>query len=198
MKEPESYSIWSKRHILPRHSSQAVFTRLLTTAKSDWPSRPLAVAYKVLTGFLTPSLPQQPSKLQGTPALCGPLTDIEELGHPALLVPVSNPLGRTFICRSRQSTVHSTQEARGMALLGEATLPPEAHGEGVRRRAGSTPPQQTGRPLCEEAGQHQASWPAHSCLSGVITSVASRCSSSEAATQVLKYSLLPLMSFSSR
>lgn len=76
-------------------------------------------------------------------------------------------------------------QAQGMALLREATLPPEAHDE-VQSWLHTS--QQTVRPLCEKAGQDQASWLSHSCLSGVCAPVASHCSSSKAATQDLKYS----------
>lgn len=46
-------------------------------------------------------------------------------------------------------------QAQGMALLREATLPPEAHDE-VQNWLHTS--QQTVRPLCEKAGQDQASW----------------------------------------
>lgn len=78
---------------------------------------------------------------------------------------------------------HVTQ-TQSMALLRNATLSPR---HTIRHWAGSIlPSRQCG--LCEKAGRAQPSWPAHSCLSRVITSVASHCASSRAATQNLKYS----------
>lgn len=126
----------------------------------------------------------------------GPSLILKSWGIWHFWVPVRNALGRTCVCMIVYSVQHTgdtrlalgkddVMQAQGMALLREATLPPEAHDEVQSWLYNS---QQTVRPLCEKAGQDQASWLSHSCLSGVCTSVASHWSSSKAATQDLKYS----------